>query len=116
MSSAKLIAEALFTELLEERADRYGALLSEGSPGSKIKVYRDAMRVFSTLDVDQQRAMVQFFKLILADAVSAVLGTFDGSTGLLQNEFVVTYAGDEVQGELFDAFGEIVEMSGLLAE
>jgi hypothetical protein len=74
------------------------------------------MNVFSTLDANQRQAMVQFFKLILADAVSAVLGTFDGSTGLLKNEFVVTYAGDEVQGELFDAFGEVVEMSGLLAK
>jgi hypothetical protein len=114
MTASEEIAEALYIELFERQAARYAEQLSAGESAAKIKVYRSATDAFRVLSPEQQNAMLQFFRLVLSDAISGVLATLDGSTGFLKKEIVVCYGGEQVQGELFAAFGERIDATGLL--
>jgi hypothetical protein len=116
MSKVDEVLDNLYEELMGARIDEYVNVLREGEPSRAIDVYRRAMGAFRKLSPDDQRAIIDFFRIITADVASALLGGIDGTRdiGRLDGDFSLEYAGENIGGDLQDGFMNRVESSGLL--
>jgi len=99
------VVVALFHELLDKNFEYYRESLSrvannDGDPFAKA---REALAQLSEPD---RANIIDFFKVIIADSASVVLGTLDGVhfPGELEGDFTVLYDGVEIQGDLMDIF------------
>ncbi|CNF29200.1 hypothetical protein QVN42_15175 [Yersinia nurmii] len=105
MANDKKVVEAIFNELFFDNLPRYKGALSK-SPDANKDVYARARNAIAKLDQEDKDAVFEFFKIIIADTASVILGTIDGShfPNDIDGDFKLSYEDEEIQGCLQDYF------------
>ncbi|WP_312044433.1 hypothetical protein [Erwinia sp.] len=114
MNTNQHVIDALFNALLVENTQRYREALLRPVDGKR-DVYGQARNALSALEANEKEAVLRFINLAVADSVSIVLGTLDGSffPEGISGDFVVNYDGSEIQGDLQDLFLEKAQDAGV---
>lgn len=105
MSSDKKVVDAIFNDLFFDNLPRYREALSKAPDNSK-DVYARARNAISKINQEDKDAIFDFFKIIIADTSSVILGTIDGShfPNDIDGDFKLSYENEEIQGCLQDYF------------
>jgi len=98
---------AIFDELFTGNIEQYKESLNDpvnncSDPYAKVR------NALAKLSDDERSDVFNFFKVIVADSASVVLGTLDGVhfPDGIKGDFLVTCDGEEIQGDLLDIFIE----------
>jgi hypothetical protein len=118
MTTAESIADSWGRVLFKEQVDRFEGILAGQNPAELATDFAAAARIFQKLDAAERSALMTLLKIVIADTASIVLGSLDGSTTIegIDEEFSVTYGGNDVTGELQDGFLAWIEDSGVFAK
>lgn len=114
MSAAEDFVGAVFREIFDQGILRYRKSLS-APPDRGLDVYARARNALANLSNEEREDVLGFISLAMADAVSIVFGTLDGThfPDGLSGDFVVSCDDEEISGELQDYFLERVEEKGI---
>ncbi len=107
MTPDKKFVFAVFDELFGSNFERYKTSLSK-PVNDDVDPYARARNSLAVLSDAQRADVFDFFKIIIADSASVVLGALDGVhfPNDLEGEFGVTCDGEEIQGDFMDIFIE----------
>lgn len=107
MSSNEKFVQAIFDELFIKNFNQYSTSLNKPLNNDKDS-YAKARNVLAKLGESDRSDMINFLKVVSADSASVILGTLDGVhfPDNIDGDFSVTYAGEEIQGDLQDIFIE----------
>jgi len=107
MNLDKKFAVAIFNELYGKNFSQYTESLSK-PVNTGTDPYAKARNALASLSSDEKADVFAFFKVVMADSASVILGTLDGVhfPDDLDGDFIVTCDGDEIQGDLMDLFIE----------
>ena len=103
----KIISEAIYTELMESNLKYYVASLSEPTDADRSNdIYSDMRELLSQLTTEQRSVVFSFFRNIIVDTASTILGTIDGTTLPVNadGDYILKYNNEEIQGCLQDYF------------
>lgn len=103
----KIISEAIYTELMESNLKYYVASLSEPKNADRSNdLYSDMRELLSQLTTEQRSVVFSFFRNIIVDTASTILGTIDGTTFPVNadGDYILKYNNKEIQGCLQDYF------------
>lgn len=114
MSATENFVGAVFREIFDQGVPRYRKSLSS-SPDDGSDVYARARNALTKLSDNEREDVLSFISLAMADAVSIVFGTLDGThfPDGISGDFVVSCDGDEISGDLQDYFLEKAEEKGI---
>ncbi|MGS8281966.1 hypothetical protein ACU7AI_28900 [Pseudomonas aeruginosa] len=106
--------DAIYSELFEKNFPQYKNSLTKPVNGDKDS-YARARNALASLDDTQRYDIISFFKVVIADSASVVLGTLDGVhfPDDLEGDFVVKLDGEDIQGDLQDIFIEKSQQDGI---
>ncbi|WP_339502207.1 hypothetical protein [Pseudomonas silesiensis] len=107
MRSDQKFVTAIFNELFDKNLQQYVESLSKPFNNDS-DPYAKARNALAALSDEAKADVFAFFKVIIADSASVILGALDGVhfPDDIDGEFVVAYDGEEVQGDLMDIFIE----------
>ncbi|EOL8946767.1 hypothetical protein ACM91X_003987 [Cronobacter dublinensis] len=108
------VVDSIFRELLEENSKRYRQLLDK--PGNNDgDTYSRARNALAKLSEKEKEFVFSFIDMAIADSASAIFGTLDGVyfPDGIEDDFIVTYKNEEIQGSLQDIFIEKAEDKGI---
>jgi hypothetical protein len=107
MKSDQKFVTAIFNELFDKNLEQYVESLSKPLNNDS-DPYAKARNALATLSDDAKVDMFAFFKVVIADSASVILGALDGVhfPDDIDGDFVVAYDGEEIQGDLMDIFIE----------
>lgn len=99
------LARALFGELFDKNFEQYKESLSKVA-GIDTDPYGKARSALAQLSDTHRSDVFEFFKVIIADSASVVLGTLDGVhfPDNFEGDLVLTCDGEIIQGDLMDTF------------
>lgn len=114
MSLDRDFINAIFSELFDKNFEQYKEALSR-SVNTDTDLYAKARNALASLSDAQRSQVIEFFKVVIADSASVVLGTLDGVhfPDNFEGDFVVTCNGNEIQGDLMDIFIENAQDGGV---
>ena len=114
MKISENIAHAVYRELFIEMLAQYKKNLDNKIDEYKESSFCKVKNIFSKLDKEEKLNFLNFIKLVMADSVSTIFGVLDGTTFIegLDEDFIVSYGGAEVQGYLQDYFIQKIEEEG----
>ncbi|MGF6110225.1 hypothetical protein [Pseudomonas frederiksbergensis] len=107
MNSDQKFVTAIFNELFDKNLEQYVESLSKPLNNDS-DPYAKARNALATLNHDSKADLFAFFKVVIADSASVILGTLDGVhfPDDIDGNFVVAYDEEEIQGDLMDIFIE----------
>lgn len=107
MSRDNEFVDAVFDELFIKNFDQYARSLNKAVNGDTDS-YAKARNALSKLNESERADVLSFFKVVIADSASVILGTLDGVhfPDNLSGDFSLSYEGEEIQGDLQDIFIE----------
>jgi hypothetical protein len=107
MKTDEKFVSAIFEELFVKNLQQYKHSLSKPI-NSDTDPYAKARNALAKLNDDDRADVFDFFKVVVADSASVVLGTLDGVhfPDGIDGDFLVTCDGEEIQGDLLDVFIE----------
>ncbi|MGF6093139.1 hypothetical protein [Pseudomonas sp. 18173] len=107
MKSDQKFVSAIFDELFTKNLEQYKESLSKPLNNDN-DPYAKTRNALATLSDDDRANVFAFFNVIIADSASVVLGTLDGVhfPDGIDGDFVVTFDGEDIQGDLLDIFIE----------
>ncbi|BCS47146.1 hypothetical protein AAY86_27165 [Pseudomonas amygdali pv. tabaci str. ATCC 11528] len=105
MSLDENFVRAIYEELFEENFNRYKEILSQPIDDGKDSFAR-ARNALALLDDTERSQVINFFKVVMFDSASVILGTLDGVhfPDDLDGDFLLLCDGKEIQGSLADIF------------
>ncbi|WP_212627206.1 hypothetical protein [Pseudomonas sp. PP3] len=105
---------AIFNELYTKNLEQYRDSLTKPI-NNENDPYAKARNALATLSDHDRANVFDFFKVIIADSTSVVLGALDGVhfPDGIDGDFVVTCDGEEIQGDLLDIFIEKAQESNV---
>lgn len=114
MALDEQVVNAVERSLFDDNAVRYQQALTKPVNGDS-DVYAKARNALASLSNEQQRDVLRFLNLAIADSASVIFGMLDGShfPEGIDGDFVLKYQDDEIQGSLQDLWIEKVEQRGL---
>ncbi|GLQ88794.1 hypothetical protein [Dyella flagellata] len=104
----------LGAEVVDKNYALYRSLLLNTEVKQASEPYwRRVLTLFSELSADQREVLLELTRHVTIDAVANVLGVIDGTQELADADdvFRLTYAGQELGGELQSLFLELAEQS-----
>ena len=114
MSNAEDFVGAVFRAIFDQGIPRYRKTLN-APPDTGLDVCARTRNALAILSHEEREDVLGFISLAMADAVSIVFGTLDGThfPDGLAGDFVVSRDGEVISGELQDSFLERVEEKGI---
>lgn len=114
MGTDKEFVNALYNELFSKSFDQYKMSLNK-SLNADTDTYARARNALAKLGDDDRANVINFFKVIIADSASVILGTLDGVhfPDDITGNFSVAYEGHDIQGDLQDIFIERAQNEGV---
>ncbi|MBD2780381.1 hypothetical protein ID852_15935 [Xenorhabdus sp. 42] len=111
MKNDEKVIESIFNELFHDDFLSYKDILTTPSDNNQDGIYSRAKIALSKLDNEDQSAILNFFRIIMADTASTIFGTIDGShfPPNINGDFTLLYEDEEIQGNLQDLFIEKYE-------
>ncbi|EOI3557129.1 hypothetical protein ACXFAT_21135 [Cronobacter dublinensis] len=108
------VVDSIFRELLEENSKRYRQLLDKPA-NNYDDTYSRARNALAKLNEKEKGFVFSFIDLVIADSASVIFGTLDGIhfPDGIEDDFIVTYKNEEIQGSLQDIFIEKAEDKGV---
>jgi len=106
----------MLNELINVNLTRYKSSLSDpDKPLQNDDPYSRARSVIVKLPKEDQKKLYDFIQLAIIDTVSTIFGTIDGShfPETLDEDFVLKYGEEEIQGLLQDDLIELAEEMGV---
>lgn len=104
----------LGAEVVDKNYATYRSLLLNTSVSKALDPYwQRVLTLFSELTDDQREVLLELTRHVTIDAVANVLGVIDGTLELADasGAFRLTYAGQDLGGELQSTFLELAEQS-----
>jgi len=103
----KEFVAAVFGELLVKNFEQYKEALIKPVNNDN-DAYATARNALSLLGDSQRHDVIDFLKIVIADSASVILGALDGVhyPDNLEGDFVLSFDGEEIQGDLQDIFIE----------
>ncbi|MEN4748815.1 hypothetical protein ABEH28_03400 [Pseudomonas sp. Ps21-P2] len=107
MSRDNEFVNAIFDELFNKNFEQYARSLNKAI-NSDTDSYAKARNALSKLNESERADVLSFFKVVIADSASVILGTLDGVhfPDNVSGDFSLSYEGEEIQGDLQDLFIE----------
>lgn len=107
MTSDEKFVQAIFNELFSKNFTQYSTSLNK-PVNADTDSYARARNALAKLGGNDRADVINFFKIVIADSASVILGTLDGVhfPNDLDGDFLLMYKGDEIQGDLQDIFIE----------
>jgi len=107
MSSNEAFVQAIFNELFAKNFTQYSVSLNKPVNADKDS-YAKARNALAKLGENERWDVINFFKIVIADSASVILGILDGVhfPDDIQGDFALVYEGNEIQGDLQDIFIE----------
>ncbi|EMD9248482.1 hypothetical protein VWW32_003063 [Cronobacter dublinensis] len=108
------VVDSIFRELLEDNSARYRQLLDKPANNDD-DTYSRARNALAKLNEKDKEYVFAFIDLAIADSASVIFGTLDGThfPDGIEDDFIVTYKSEEIQGSLQDIFIEKAEDKGV---
>ncbi|AZG88905.1 hypothetical protein N032_26435 [Pseudomonas syringae pv. pisi str. PP1] len=105
MSLDENFVRAIYDELFEENFNRYKEVLNQPIDDGKDSFAR-ARNALALLDETERSHVINFFKVVMFDSASVILGTLDGVhfPDDLDGDFLLLCDDKEIQGSLADIF------------
>lgn len=113
MSVDEKVISCIFNELLVEDVNLYEKNIAEidiSNEDAK-SFYSKMAKVMSNLNEEEKRDIYNFFKIVITDTASVILGTIDGTHMVngLDEDFSISYGHVDIKGDLQDLFLEKAE-------
>lgn len=110
----KRFVDAICCELFKKNFLQYKESLQKPVNGDKDS-YARARNSLALLSDSQRVDVIDFFKVIIADSASVLLGILDGVhfPDDLEGDFILSMDGEEIQGDLQDLFIEKAQEEGV---
>ncbi|PBP73669.1 hypothetical protein ACTACM_19310 [Pseudomonas fragariae (ex Marin et al. 2024)] len=114
MSSDKDFIYAIYDELFEKNFDQYKTALNKPIDNGK-DPYARARNALASLSETERSDVINFFRVVIADSASVILGTLDGVhfPDNLEGDFQLSCEGKNIQGDLMDIFIEKAQDAGV---
>ncbi|KZE19621.1 hypothetical protein [Cronobacter sakazakii] len=108
------VVDSIFRELLEENSRRYRQILNK-QMNNDDNTYSRARNALAKLTEKEKESVFGFIDMVISDSASVIFGTLDGShfPDGIEDDFIVTYKNEEIQGSLQDIFIEKAEDKGV---
>jgi hypothetical protein len=105
---------AIYGELFEKNFYQYETALNRPINADS-DPYGKARRALSKLSESERAQVIDFLKVVIADAGSAIFGTIDGVhfPDNIEGDFSLMCDGEAIQGDLMDIFIEKAQEEGV---
>ncbi|WP_158136333.1 hypothetical protein [Photobacterium damselae] len=106
MTKSEMVTNEIFTELFYGYLEQCKNDLVDLDAAKVGKMYGGFIGFYQSCNLEEKKGFMSFLETIVADTASIILGGLDGSSdlGKLTEDFMVLYAGEEIQGSLQDDF------------
>lgn len=114
MNPADDFVGGLFKAIFEHNLSHYRQSLTAPA-GAGEDAFANARAALSKLSAQEQEHVLRFISLAMADSVSTVFGTLDGThfPDGVEGDFVLSCDGEEISGDLQDCFIGLAQDKGI---